>query len=243
MLRRFLIAVGVAGVAFLAAAGSSSAAPPQLLSVGQTNGHVTATWSLPPGVQAKWIEAATSPHLLDNGFFPLENAKLFSALGDAQTSFLGDTQLVPGTYYVHVAGHDTGCSCGDYEFTQILTVVIPIVTPPPPPTTPQPPPPPVKPKLKATKAQVGKAIGGKSFTVSMTVTNTQTGKGVKGQVSCTGRLGGKPSPTSHRSSTASGKSSCSWQLPTTAHGKRFTGAIAATYRGAKISRTFSAKVA
>ena len=46
--KKLLIGMGIAGVAFLAAAGSSSAAPPQLLSVGQTGGHLTATWSLPP---------------------------------------------------------------------------------------------------------------------------------------------------------------------------------------------------
>jgi len=76
----------------------------------------------------------------------------------------------------------------------------------------------------------------------MTVTNTQTGAGVKGQVTCTGKLGGKPPPTSRRSSTASGKSSCSWQLPSTAKGKHFTGAITVTYKGATISRAFSTSV-
>jgi PKD repeat protein len=104
------------------------------------------------------------------------------------------------------------------------------------------PPPPVKPKLKATKAQVGKAVGGKTFTVSMTVTNITTGKGVKGQVICTGKLAGKPLPTSHRSPSASGKASCSWQLPKTARGKHLTGSITESYKGVKVSRSFSATV-
>jgi hypothetical protein len=33
-----------------------------------------------------------------------------------------------------------------------------------------------------------------------------------------------------------------WQLPKTAHGKHFTGSIAESYKGVKISRSFSAKV-
>jgi len=89
---------------------------------------------------------------------------------------------------------------------------------------------------------VGRALAGKTFTVSMTVKNAKTGKGVKGQVSCTGKLAGKSLPASHHASSAGGKASCSWQLPKTAHGKLFTGSIGESYKGAKVSRSFSAKV-
>ena len=168
MVKKLLIGMGIAGVAFLAAAGSSSAAPPQLLSVGQSGGFLTATWSLPPGVQARVIEAATNPKVNSDGFFPLENVKVFTALADAQTSFVSDSQLLPGTYYVHVAGHDSGCACGNYEFTQILTVVIPSVTPPR-----QPPPPPSSPDTKApkVKARLSAGFRGKVVRLGYTVSD------------------------------------------------------------------------
>ena len=178
MFKKLLIGMGIAGVAFLAAAGSSSAAPPQLLSVGQTGGHLTATWSLPAGVQAKWIEAATDPAVLKDGFFVEGNVKLFAALEDAQTSFASDLRsdrpctreaggvcrLDPGTYYVHVAGHDSGCACGSFEFTQILTVVIPSAAPPPPP-----PPPPADTKPPKVKARLSAGVRGKVVRLGYTV--------------------------------------------------------------------------
>jgi len=105
------------------------------------------------------------------------------------------------------------------------------------------PPPPKALKLKVGKLRVGKAASGKAFTVSITVTNAKTGKGLKGQISCTGKLAGKPLRASRHSSSRAGKASCSWALPKTAHGKRFTGTIAGTYTGVKISRSFSVTVA
>ena len=97
--------------------------------------------------------------------------------------------------------------------------------------------------MAAGKLTVGKAIAGKAFTVSTTVKNTKTGHTVKGQVSCTGKLNGKPLAATRQSSRTNGQASCSWQLPKTAHGKHFTGTITATYKGAKISRSFAVTVA
>jgi hypothetical protein len=54
---------------------------------------------------------------------------------------------------------------------------------------------------------------------------------------------GKPLRATHHSSKTNGKTSCTWQLPKTAHGKHFTGTITDTYKGAKISRSFSVKIA
>jgi len=125
----------------------------------------------------------------------------------------------------------------DSGATASTTRAITTSAPPPPP-----PPPPAKPKLTASKLIVGKAVAGKAFTVSTTVKNSRTGRTVKGQVSCTGKLNGKPLATAHRSSRTNGKTSCSWQLPKTAHGQRFTGTIAATYKGVKVSRSFAVKV-
>ena len=98
------------------------------------------------------------------------------------------------------------------------------------------------PKLKADTLNVSKAVAGRAFTISTTVKNAKTGKGVKGQVSCTGKLNGKPLLATHHSSSTSGGASCSWQLPKTAHAKHFTGTMTDTYKRAKISRSFSVVV-
>jgi len=98
------------------------------------------------------------------------------------------------------------------------------------------------PKLTSSKLSVGKAHAGKSFTASMTVKDARTGRGIKGTVSCTGKLAGKPLGASHHSSSTNGQASCTWQLPKTADGKQFTGSIADSYKGVKVSRSFSAKV-
>jgi PKD repeat protein len=121
--------------------------------------------------------------------------------------------------------------------TASATRQITATAPPPPP-----PPPPVKSKLTASKLTVGKAVAGKPFTVSWMVRDKKTGNGVKGSVSCMGKLAGKALKTSLHASAANGKASCTWKLPKTAHGKRFTGSITDTYKGVKIRRSFSARV-
>jgi hypothetical protein len=95
-------------------------------------------------------------------------------------------------------------------------------------------------KLAAGKPQLSKAVAGKLVTVSIVVTNN--GKGVKGTVSCTAKLGGKPLAGAHHTSTAAGKATCSWRLPGSAHGKSLTGTIKETYKGKTITRSFSTKV-
>lgn len=102
------------------------AAPPVLLSVSHQGGHLTAAWSLPPGVRAGVIEAATSPSVGSDGYFFSENVELFDVLNDLQTSYLSGTGLQPGIYYVHVSGHDTSCTpCPITEWSQTQTIVIP----------------------------------------------------------------------------------------------------------------------
>jgi hypothetical protein len=90
---------------------------------------------------------------------------------------------------------------------------------------------------------VSKAQAGKAFMVSITVTDSKTGNGVKGIVLCAGTLAGRRLSSSHRSVTARGTASCRWQLPKTAAGRQFSGSIAETYEGARISRSFTAHVA
>jgi PKD repeat protein len=108
----------------------------------------------------------------------------------------------------------------------------------PPPSPPPPPPPPVKPR--ASQLSVGRAVAGKAFTVSMTVTDSRTGKSVHGRVSCMAKLAGKPLPVSRRTNSG-GRVSCTWQLPATARGT-FKGSIADSYEGITVSRSFSTRV-
>jgi hypothetical protein len=96
--------------------------------------------------------------------------------------------------------------------------------------------------LSASKPKLSRATAGKPFTASMLVTNADTGTAVKGQVTCQGKLSGKSIRARSHSSSSSGRSSCTWQLPATAHNKQFKGSITARFQGAKISRAFSTKV-
>jgi hypothetical protein len=97
--------------------------------------------------------------------------------------------------------------------------------------------------LSASKPKLSRATAGKPFTASMLVTNADTRTAVKGQVTCQGKLSGKSiGARSHSSSSSGGRSSCTWQLPATAHNKQLKGSITVRFQGAKISRAFSTKV-
>ena len=126
---------------FAALAGNAYAAPPSLVSVGHQSRHPTATWTLPPGVQARVIEIATSTQAATDGSFFNENVKAFDTLEPTQTSWVSGYQLDPGTYYVHVAGLDEPCfyadQCPVREYSQVMTLVIPAATAPKEPVTPK----------------------------------------------------------------------------------------------------------
>jgi hypothetical protein len=129
--------------------------------------------------------------------------------------------------------------------------------PPPPPPSPSPPPPPSpspppappppppgtgKTKLTASRLHVGAARAGHAFTVSTTVKNASTGMGVKGKVTCTGSIAGKPLHATRAADTSSGLASCTWKLPQTSRGKRFHGSIRIGYRSSTLTRTFSVAI-
>ena len=88
---------------------------------------------------------------------------------------------------------------------------------------------------------VGTAVAGKRFTVSFTV--KRAGRGVRGSLACSAKLDGKPLAASHRSTSASGRASCTWNLPRSSSGKRLRGSIAETSRGKKVSRSFAVTIA
>jgi hypothetical protein len=137
---RLAVAVSVVMAALVAPAGAFAAAP-VLLSVGQVSGHLTATWSLPPGVEAQVVEAAMNPARSSDGYFFFENvlaAGSFNTLTDTQTTWTDNFQNDPGTYYIHISGLDRSCyyadACPIREFSQMMAVTIPgagVVTPPP----------------------------------------------------------------------------------------------------------------
>lgn len=146
-------------LSFLLMAGSASAAPPVLLTVGDVSQHPTATWSLPSGVQAQVVEVATSPTTGSDGYFFFENVEAFSVPQATDTSWTYGFQLAPGTYYVHVAGYDTTCgACPVREFSNVLTLVI-AAPPPPPPPPPLPPPPPPPPPVAVTPPVITSVVG------------------------------------------------------------------------------------
>jgi outer membrane protein assembly factor BamB len=108
--------------------------------------------------------------------------------------------------------------------------------PPPPP----PPPPPPAVKLTVGKVRLTAARAGRPFSVSMAVRNG--GEPVRGSVRCTGKLAGRALRAARHASDASGKASCTWNIPAGARGKHFSGSITETYKGSKVSRVFSANV-
>ncbi len=97
-----------------------------------------------------------------------------------------------------------------------------------------------KPRLTVSQFSVGKAQAGRSFTAAFTVKNA--GKAVKGSLSCSAKLNGKPFVASHHSTSSNGSASCTWSLPRSSSGGRFAGSIAESYKGATVSRSFSVKV-
>jgi hypothetical protein len=131
--RRSAIKLGSALLALVALLGGASnaiAAPPVILTADQVSGHPTATWSLPPGVTAQVAEVAIAPTVGSDGYFFAENRKAFDLLQETQTTWTSTYPLDPGTYYIHIAGLDDPCffagMCPVREFSQILTLVIPV---------------------------------------------------------------------------------------------------------------------
>jgi hypothetical protein len=78
--------------------------------VGQTRGHLTATWTLPPGVEPQVIEVATAPNTGTDGSFFEENREELDVLESGQTSYIDSEELGLGRYWVHIRTLDNNCS-------------------------------------------------------------------------------------------------------------------------------------
>src|SRR2546423_8245591 len=90
---------------------SARAGPPRSarITVRQTDRHLTATWTLPPGVDPEVIEIATAPSTGTDGHFFEENLEGVDVLRKGQTSYFGSEELGLGTYWVHIQTLDNDC--------------------------------------------------------------------------------------------------------------------------------------
>jgi streptogramin lyase len=109
--------------------------PPTGLAVSQNGGIVNASWTLPPGTVTGYLEFSPTPNT--DGFFtdPEKIAYLFDSSDETFDST--PVAFPPGTYYVHVSAHLTGCdsyrgSCSDEFSRPPVSVFVPG---PPPPAT------------------------------------------------------------------------------------------------------------
>lgn len=102
------------------------AAPPVLLSAGATNLHATATWSLPPGVEALIVEVASSASVDSDGYFQAYALEAGGLLDPSQTTWTDSFELEGGrTYYVHVGGTDTTCGgCPSVQFSNVISFTV-----------------------------------------------------------------------------------------------------------------------
>jgi len=124
--RRAAIALALAILLPALLAADASARPPVLTSVGAVDSEVTARWTLPEAVGAEFIQIATEPGVTEYGYFRQRALVSFSNLGRNDTTFRDTLRLLPGTYYVHVAGSDHRCfpDCPRVEFTDVFRIQI-----------------------------------------------------------------------------------------------------------------------
>lgn len=118
-------------VALVAVGAAQGATAPTLASVGQQNRHPTATFGPLTGVDSVTIYFASKPDRASDGSFLQENIKDDALLTDdeiAAGSWLYESQLDPGLYYVMARASDYECyqnpNCID-GFSNMLTLTIP----------------------------------------------------------------------------------------------------------------------
>ena len=115
-------------------------------------------------------------------------------------------------------------------------------------TPPPPPPPPTTAQLKLATDFFSifpkhlKAPG--ELNAAVVVRRLDTGRQVRtGQVVCKANAGGRPLPLVEPGQFFKGTVNCNWHLPKWAHSKQLKGSITVTFQGAKITRSFTAKIA
>jgi hypothetical protein len=112
-------------LAALALAPAALAAPPSLVTVAQTGGRATVTWTLPTAGQAWTMEIANAPAVDSDGYFVADNVVDTDVFIDSRTTWTSDEVLDPGTYYVHLSGWDKNCStCPIPEWSTVKTLTV-----------------------------------------------------------------------------------------------------------------------
>jgi hypothetical protein len=115
-----------AAVLTLSAAAPAVAAPPALLSVGQSSGRITASFQLPADGQADVVQVSRRPDVGPDGSFVaiVHEDTLFD-----DSTWTSRIRFSPGLYYVHVAANDLGCNgCPEREWSAVRPVqVLPVL--------------------------------------------------------------------------------------------------------------------
>jgi len=98
--------------------------PPVLQSIAvDSAGHPTVDWSLPSAqTKSLFYEIATAPDTNGQGFFLSRKLAAFGVLDPGDTEVTDVFEHPAGTFYVHVAGHDSSCvggACEQVEFSDV----------------------------------------------------------------------------------------------------------------------------
>jgi hypothetical protein len=125
MNRRIACAL-LAAVALLVAASPAAAKPPLLVEARSAGSLAQARWLLPSGVGSEFYEVASDPTKSTFGHFLQRNLVRFGVLDGKQTCMVDDgPPLSAGTYYVHIAGHDTAPNSPQIEFSNTMRFDVP----------------------------------------------------------------------------------------------------------------------
>jgi hypothetical protein len=128
------MALTVAAFCIVPAIAQATAPTLQSVTVPPGGNHPTLTWTLPEGVGSVAMQASKSDETDEDGYFR-RGAQLvsYNSLEPTQTTFTDPLGYYPGTYYLHVAGHDKKCvvgACPQVQFSNIMTVDVVAPVPP-----------------------------------------------------------------------------------------------------------------
>ncbi len=102
---------------------------PELSSLARVGQRLKASWALAAGVQVSTIEVAKNSAVDSDGSFS-DTVDFDFLADDTSTSWTSDP-LKPGTYYVHVSGHNANCSLCPYgSWSTVQTIKIKDLVPP-----------------------------------------------------------------------------------------------------------------
>ena len=139
-----LLTLAIAALLVVATRAAATAPVMQSVDLPLYEDHPTFHWSLPTGSSGQiWSDHIVTSKTSDvhpktdylAGEFLERNWVAFATLGHTDVSYGDQREYKPGTYFVHVAGHDPSCPSGTFEcqieFSNILS--FDVVAPPPPP--------------------------------------------------------------------------------------------------------------